>query len=137
MQPIQILLGCEGHKVGDFSFCPGVENIIYTLTSNDDYFKEIADYFNKIKLFDVPLRDYNAIQGFLATFKMKFQSPIKPAWSKQTFENYQKFTINHRSCDLYIRLAIEASAVKPAPEIIPQSTKKLPKLKLVKVKSEN
>lgn len=103
---LYIAYGCFGRRDDDFISCSGVENRILKVDPGLVYYEEINDYFEGCRLFDKPMYDFNAARNFLQTMQSRFDQPGRPLWSKKNIDLYQNFAINHRSCGLYIKLAL-------------------------------
>jgi hypothetical protein len=129
-------MGCFGQRDEDFVSCAGAENPILRAESNLFHYNEMMDYFDTCRLFDRPMFDYNTIRHFLFNLRDKFDQPTRRLWSEKKFTLYQKFTLDHRHCGLYVKLAllnleecvvpeekgILIPAESPKPELLPNQS---------------
>lgn len=105
-EELYIVLGCFGRRDDDFICCAGIENRILQVEGNLYLYNELMDYLDNCRLFDKPMFDYNAIRHFIFNLRDNFDQPMRRLWSEKKFELYQKFTIDHRHCGLYVKLSL-------------------------------
>lgn len=105
-EKLYIILGCFGRREDDFICCAGIENRILQVEERLYLYNDLMDYLDSCRLFDRPMFDYNSIRHFIFNLREKFDQPTRRLWSEKKFEIYQKFTIDHRHCGLYIKLSL-------------------------------
>lgn len=101
---INIILGCFGRTDDGFVSCASTENIILTINQESYNYNKIMDYLDKLQLFDKMMLDYNSIRHFIFNMREKFDYPTKKLWSEKQFNLFQKFTLTHKDCGLFIKL---------------------------------
>jgi len=103
---LNIILGCFGRTDDGFISCAGCENIILKLESSHYCYAEIMDYLDSLQLFDRALLNNNAIRHLIFNMQDRFASVSSKLWSEKMFLLYQKFTIDHRDCGLFVKLQL-------------------------------
>lgn len=115
-EELYIVLGCFGRRDDNFISCAGVENRILKVDELLFNYNELMNYLDTCRLFDRPVFDYNAIRHVIFYLRDKFDQPMKRLWSEKKFELYQKFTIDHRHCGLYVKLVLVNSEIINLPD---------------------
>ena len=64
----------------------------------------IMDYLDGCQLFDKTVLEYNSIRHFILNMQDRYDQIIKKLWTEKQFRLYQKFTIDHRDCGLFLKL---------------------------------
>ena len=100
-----LVLGCNGNTVNNFISCASTENAILELHPQLENIQEIIAYFRGLRLFEMKLKDYNAVRHVLFNIKDKYYQNCKPIWDDAYFKLLEKFTINHKECGIYLGLA--------------------------------
>lgn len=103
---IQVILGCFGRTDDDFVSCAGLQNVILQINPSMANYEEMMDYFDNLKLFDRVLLDYNAVRHLIFNLQDRFTLSTSKLWSEKMFHLYQKFTIDHKDCGLFVRLQL-------------------------------
>lgn len=143
-EELYITFGCFGLVQDNFISCGGVENRILLIEETLFNYKELMNYIDNCRLFDKPMFDYNAIRHFIFNLRDRFDQPTKRLWSEKKFDLYQKFTIDHRHCGLYLKLILvnpEIPVSQPEPKgiLIPGTNfnepVKIQKLKVIRGRS--
>ncbi len=62
------------------------------------------EFLDNMQLYDRVMLDYNSVRHFVFNMQEKFTFPTKKLWSEKMFLLYQKFTISHKDCGIYIDL---------------------------------
>ena len=101
---VKLMLGCFGRTDDGFISCPAAENCILTVTQSQSNYSELMDFFDSFKLFDRRILDYNAVRHMLFNIRERFDQLTSRIWSEKEFLLYQKFTIAHRDCGIYLGL---------------------------------
>lgn len=131
---LHLILGCFGRRDDNFVSCPSVENSILKLDVSLYRYNDMMDYLDGCRMFDRPIYDYNGIRNVLFHFKQHYDQPTRPLWSEKKWTLYQKFTIDHRHCGLYLKLLLlpkEQNSPEIEDKVLITGTEK-PKLKIVK-----
>lgn len=119
-EELYLILGCFGRRDDDFINCLGVENKILKLDPSLYKYTEMMTYLDGCRLFDRPMFDYNAVRHVIFNLREKYDQPTKRLWSEKKFELYQKFTIDHRHCGIYLKLALVLFDEENQPVIQPE-----------------
>lgn len=101
-----VVLGCFGRRDDTFVSCGAVENRILLVNSSLEYYNEIMDYLENVRLFDRPMFDANAIRHFIYYIQEKFPQGYRPMWEVKQFRLFEKFIIDHKMCGTYIKLLV-------------------------------
>ncbi len=125
-EQLYLSLGCFGCWDDDFVNCNGIENIILCVEHNLVHYHEIMNYFDAHCLFDQPIFDYNAIRHFIFKLQNELGEFNHKLWSEKKFVLYEKFTIDHKRCGLYLKLIL-----------LEPKEKKLPKEKSILIPAKN
>jgi hypothetical protein len=100
-----VVLGCFGRQDDGFVSCGGVENNILIIHPKMNNYISIMDYLdNGCGLFDKTMLEYNSIRHFILNMQDRYDQVIKKLWTEKQFRLYQKFTIDHRDCGLFLKL---------------------------------
>lgn len=136
---IYLVLGCFGRRDDDFVSCSGIENRILLLSPTIVNYNDLMDYLENCRLFDRPLFEYNGIRHVIFNIREKFDQVTKRIWSEKKFTLYQKFTIDHRHCGLYLKLVLIPSELDEPPVKEPDAVfikaddqERIPSLRLIK-----
>lgn len=113
---LYLVLGCFGRIEDGFISCGGIQNRILEITDKLYNYVGLLDYLDNCRLFDRPIFDYNAIRNFTSHIQDKFDQPTRKLFSAKQFQLYQKFIIDHRHCDLFIKLVLRTDEVISVPE---------------------
>jgi hypothetical protein len=103
-EKLNLILGCFGRVDDGFVSCNGIENNILVLDSLLYHFNDIMDFCDTYKLFDRKMMEYNSVRHFIFNMQNRFDQVSRKLWTEQRFLLYQKFTIDHKSCGLFLRL---------------------------------
>lgn len=103
---VHLLLGCWGLQQDSFILCGGVENTILSIGLSTPQYQELMDYFDNLRLFDRPLFEWNAILNVIYNLENKFSQVTKPTFLPKQKERIQKYLQQHRSCGVYLKLAL-------------------------------
>lgn len=103
---LYLVMGCYGRRDYDFISCRGVENRILKISPSLEYYDDMCNYFEGLRLFDKPLFDINAIRHMLFNMQDRYDQKIKRLWTEQQFQLYEKFIHTHKMCGIYVRLMI-------------------------------
>jgi hypothetical protein len=122
-EKLYLVLGCFGRRDDDFVNCLGVENRILRLNDSLEYYSEIMDYFESLRLFDKPLFDYNAIRHVVYNMQDRYDQKFKRLWTEKYYNLLERFIVGHRSCGIYMKLVLvntdyEEPPAPPVPESI-------------------
>ena len=108
-----MLLGCFGLVENSFVQCLAIENKILSINQKTTGYSEMMDWFDRYKLFDDPILDFNGIRNFLSIFRENFERIDQRLWSETNFRQIISFTQNHKLCGLYLKLACNFEAKLP------------------------
>lgn len=103
---LNLILGCFGRQDDDFISCSGVENSILKVSPSLYKYNEMMDYFDNCNLFDKPMFDYNQIRHVIFNLRDRYDQVTKRIFSEKNFKLYEKFTIEHKNCGLYLKLSL-------------------------------
>lgn len=103
---LYIVLGCFGRTDDGFVSCSGISNRILHVDPSNYYYSEIMNYLDNMQLFDRAMLDYNAVRHVIFNMQEKFASETHKLWSEKMFLLYQKFTISHKDCGIFIDLEL-------------------------------
>lgn len=133
MQKFYLILGCFGLSIDGFTCCSGLENTILDLSVNIPDYNSLINYLEQCRLFDKPAFELNAVKHIIYNIQNKYSLTVRPIWSQNKFDLYQKFVIDHRLCGVYLRLALPESLPEKSQDKSEISIKKAPvNLKLIK-----
>jgi hypothetical protein len=118
MEDFHLILGCFGLTIDNFTCCCGIENIILKGNPSIHNYNEMVDYFDRLKLFNQPIFDLNAIRHIIFNIQDRFTLITKPIWSVKSFELYQKFVIDHKRCGLLLKTQIPLIVENPKVKVI-------------------
>jgi hypothetical protein len=97
-------LGCWGRTDDHFITCPSVNNPILLIHKNLENYDRLIKYLQSVQLFNRKITDYNAVRNILFKIENSFLQGYKPIWNDKHFRLMENFTIQHRSCGLYLSL---------------------------------
>jgi len=122
-----LVLGCFGRQDSvnsadllTFVSCPSVENRILKIDESLDFYNEIMDYFESVRLFDRPMFDLNATRHLLHNMQDRYDQKFKRLWSEQQYNLFERFILGHKICGTYIKLIIVSSEYDKKPELPPE-----------------
>jgi len=101
---LYIVLGCFGRTDDGFISCTGIQNKILLIQPGMPCYNDIMEYLDCCSLFSKMMLEYNSIRHLIFNLQEKFDMPTKKIWTEKQFKLYQKFTIDHRDCGLFVRL---------------------------------
>lgn len=103
---LHIILGCFGRQDDGFISCAGVQNSILNVNPSLFKYNEIMDYLEICGLFDKPLFDYNSIRHLIFNLRDRYDQINKKIFSEKNFKLYEKFTVEHKNCGIYLKLSL-------------------------------
>ena len=99
-----VVLGCFGRQDDGFVSCGGIQNNILVIEPKMNNYTSIMDYLDGCQLFDKTILEYNSIRHFVLNMQDRYDQVVKKLWTEKQFRLYQKFTIDHRDCGLFLKL---------------------------------
>lgn len=99
-----VVLGCFGRQDDGFISCGGIQNNILVIEPKMNNYVSIMDYLDNCQLFDKTILEYNSIRHFVLNMQDRYDQVVKKLWTEKQFRLYQKFTIDHRDCGLFLKL---------------------------------
>lgn len=101
---LYLILGCYGREDDGFVSCSTVKNKILKLYPELERGDELFEYIEWLRLFQRPLRDYNAVRRVVFNIQEKYYQNFNPIWTKKQFRLIENFTLVHKMCGLYLEL---------------------------------
>lgn len=119
-EALYLVLGCFGRRDDYFVSCPGVENRILKIDESLEYFDEIMNYFDAVRLFDKPLFDQNALRHFIYNMQDRYDQKFKRLWSEKYYNLLERFIVSHKACGTYAKLILVNTDFDEEPEELPE-----------------
>lgn len=107
-EELYLILGCFGRIDDNFISCASCENRILKIHPGIENYNQLMDYLDTCQLFDKPAFDYNVIKNVLQNIQGRFDQFVtgKRLWSEKELQHFQRFLQVHRTCGLYMKLAL-------------------------------
>ena len=121
---LHLVIGCFGRQdsmdsAGSHTFisCPAVENRILKIDESLEYYDEMMNYMEVVRLFDRPMFDLNAIRHFLHNMQDRYDQKFKRLWSEKQYNLIERFILGHKICGTYVKLIIVNSEFEEKPKL--------------------
>ena len=101
-----LILGCNGKTDDNFISCNKTQNKILEITTDLEQLEELIAYFKSLRIFENPLKDYNAIRRVVFNLKDRYNKG-KLLWNPKYFHLIEKFTLGHKECGMYLKIVKE------------------------------
>ena len=66
-------------------------------------FQKLAEYLDKVNLFDRPMLDNNAIRHVLYNLQDRFDQKTKRLWTDHQYNLLERFMQTHKPCGFYLK----------------------------------
>jgi len=139
---LYLVIGCFGRRDDNFVSCCGVENRILQIKDSLNFYNDMMDYFEAVRLFDKPMFDFNAIRHFMHNMQDRYDQRMKRLWEEKTYSLIERFILTHKSCGVYVKLILvnpefdQPPKAEPDSVIVPKTLndtqKPIPPLKVVR-----
>ena len=134
-----LVLGCFGRVENEFVLCSAVENRILRLDDTLNNFHDLANYLDKVNLFERPMLDNNSIRHVLYNLQDRFDQKTRRLWTDHHYNLMERFMQTHKPCGFYLKTIIcleedeeippkkndEVFLIKATPEIREKPQKKM------------
>lgn len=98
-----LVLGCFGRVESEFVLCSAIENRILKLGDQLNNFHKLAEYLDKVNLFDRPMLDNNSIRHVLYNLQDRFDQKTKRLWTDHQYNLLERFMQTHKPCGFYLK----------------------------------
>lgn len=104
---VYLVLGCNGRSLDGFVFCSKAESRILQITPHLEKAKEMVQYLKALNLFEVTMKDYNAVRNSIFRIQDNYYQKLKPIWNEKYFRMLEQFTIMHKECGIFLKIEVE------------------------------